>query len=277
LYKPQLTRLSARLAATQGNRRFAQNALKKTLTNFITPSDAPHIHYTAHLAHITSLSGITDSEESGSYSPSSASLRALGAIRDLHTLATRNSHSNVALFALVLELRDLVHNGMWNRVGESLLNAEKELNLTPEFDTTKPPSIVGITNLQKVLITHVLIIGVLYYTYTGDNANSQLRIKKLHDMLDGGALDAFGPSGIVDIPLPDSPPLSVQVTHPRVMFTLGFLVSSVSKRDPVGRKPKRKLFAQEGVLIVERELQKELPCMFLDFLRRIVLIYICAL
>lgn len=234
--------------------------LKKTLTHFITPSDPPHVHYAAHLAYITSLSGVTDSEESGPYSPSNASLRALGAIRDLHTLATRNSHTEVALFALVLELRDLVHNGVWNRVGESLLNVEKELKLTAEFDSAKPPTIIGATNLEKVLIVHVLIIGVLYYTYTGDYANSQPRIKKLHDMLDGEALDAFGPSGIIDIHLPNSPPLTVQVSHPRVIFTLGFLVSSVSKRDPVGRKPKRKLFAQEGVLIIDKELKKEFQC-----------------
>jgi hypothetical protein len=261
------------LATEQGNRRLAQNALKKALTNFITSSDPPYVHYTAHLAYIASLSGTTDSEEAGPYSPSNASLRALGAIRDLHTLATRNSHPGVALFALVLELRDLVHNGVWNRVRESLLNTEKELHLTAEIDSTtlsidsnKPLLIFGSTNLEKVLITHVLIIGVLYYTYTGDNANSQARIKKLHDMLDGGALDAFGPSGIIDIPLPDSPPLSVQVTHPRVIFTLGFLVSSVSKRDPVGRKPKRRLFAQEGMLIVEKELKKELKCKLFDFM-----------
>ncbi|KIM38243.1 hypothetical protein M413DRAFT_447988 [Hebeloma cylindrosporum] len=245
IYKPQLTRLSARLATEQRNHKLAQNLLKKTLTNFITPSDPPHVHYAAHLAYITSL----DAGESG---PTNISLRALGAIRDLHALATRNSHSDVALFALVLELRDLVANGVWNRVGESLLNVERELKLAAEFDTAKT-----LTNLEKVLIVHVLIIGVLYYTYTGDYANCQPRIKKLHDMLDGAALDAFGPSGIIDIHLPNSPPLTVQVTHPRVIFTLGFLVSSVSKRDPVGRKPKRKLFAQEGVLIVDKELKKE--------------------
>ena len=259
VYKPQLTRLSARLATEQKNHKLSQNVLKKTLINFITPS-APHVHYAAHLAYITSLSGVTDSEESGPYSPSNASLRALGAIRDFHALAMRNSHTDVALFALVLELRDLVHNGVWNRVGESLLNVERELKLSAEFDKAKPPTIVETTNLEKVLIVHVLVIGVLYYTHTGDYANSQPRIKKLHDMLDGGALDAFGPSGVIEIQLPDSPPLTVQVTHPRVIFTLGFLVSSVSKRDPVGRKPKRRLFAQEGVLIVDKELKKEFQC-----------------
>ena len=89
IYKAQLTRLSARLATEQKNHKLAQNVLKKTVTNFIIPSDPPHVHYAAHLAYITSLFGATDAEESGPYSPSNASLRALGAIRDLHALATR--------------------------------------------------------------------------------------------------------------------------------------------------------------------------------------------
>ena len=37
---------------------------------------------------------------------------------------------------------------------------------------------------------------------------------------------------------------------------MGFLVSSVAKRDPVGRKPKRKVFAAEGLLVLEREANK---------------------
>lgn len=31
------------------------------------------------------------------------------------------------------------------------------------------------------------------------------------------------------------------------MFELAFLVSSISKRDLVGRKPRRKIFAEEGL------------------------------
>ena len=41
------------------------------------------------------------------------------------------------------------------------------------------------------------------------------------------------------------------------MFGLGFLVSSIAKRDPVGKKPKRKLFANEGLLVLEKEVRKE--------------------
>lgn len=48
---------------------------------------------------------------------------------------------------------------------------------------------------------------------------------------------------------PTGPPLIVQTTHPRVLFELAFLVSSISKRDLVGRRPRRKIFAEEGLKI----------------------------
>ncbi|KAH9486026.1 hypothetical protein JR316_0000090 [Psilocybe cubensis] len=230
IYKPQLTRLSAQLAIHQNNSRLAQNILKKILVSFILPTDPPHAQYSAHLAYIDSLS---DS-------------KSIGAIRELHTLASHNNHTDVSLFATVLELHHLLKNGMWNNVRQSLGSIEKTFTEIPR------------TNIQKALMMHVLIMGVLYHTYVGEYENSQSRIKKLHEMLDGGALEALGSSGIVEIELANSHPLRVQVTHPRVLYTLGFLVSSISKRDPVGRKPKRRLYAEEGVLTVERELKKEL-------------------
>lgn len=57
---------------------------------------------------------------------------------------------------------------------------------------------------------------------------------------------------------PDGPPLVVQVTHPRLVYQLGFLVSCVAKRDAVGRKPKRKVFANEGLAAWEREKEQEI-------------------
>ncbi|KAJ3857269.1 hypothetical protein EV368DRAFT_77885 [Lentinula lateritia] len=65
--------------------------------------------------------------------------------------------------------------------------------------------------------------------------------------------------GIVRIVLSEpSSPLYVQTTHPRILYILAFLVSCVAKKDPVGRRPKRKIFAVEGLSTWERELKKEL-------------------
>ncbi|KAF8912002.1 hypothetical protein CPB84DRAFT_1812174 [Gymnopilus junonius] len=262
VFKSQISQLSARLAMHQGNHKLAQNALKKVLNGSTTLSDPLHIKYSAHLAYINSLSKVPGSDDLSPYSDSS--LRSLSAIREFHELALRNNHYEVALFSMVLELLDLVRHGIWNRVKESLINAERACHLAPELvEVPKAPSpaapsvVLGKTNIEKVLIVHILLIGAVYYTYVGEANKCQLRIKRLHDMLDGGALDAFASSGLVEIDLPDLAPLVVQVTHPRIIFALGFLVSSASKRDPVGRKPKRKLFASEGILVVDRELRKD--------------------
>jgi hypothetical protein len=42
-------------------------------------------------------------------------------------------------------------------------------------------------------------------------------------------------------------------THPRILYVFAFLLSAVAKRDAVGRKPKKGLFAKEGLSILERE------------------------
>ncbi|KAF8816161.1 hypothetical protein BYT27DRAFT_7128066 [Phlegmacium glaucopus] len=263
IYKPQITRLSARLSSYQHNPRFAQTTLKRILTSFLVPSDPPHIVYSSHLAYITSLSSSSSPTDD---LPQSSNYRAFGAIRDLHELATKNGHGDtVGVLALVLELRDLVLNGLWHDVGILLQKVEGALTLKFVSDsepTSSETTVVSprvVCNLEKVFVIHVLIIGIIFHTYVGDQTHTRMRLRTLHDMLDGGALDAFGPSGIVEIPFenPPSPSLFIQVTHPRIIFAMGFLVSSVAKRDPVGRKPKRKMFAAEGLAVLQREAKKE--------------------
>ena len=58
----------------------------------------------------------------------------------------------------------------------------------------------------------------------------------------------------------------IQVTHPRVFFLLAFLVSAVSRRDAAGRRPKRKVFATEGLQSWEKELHSELQCKMISSL-----------
>ncbi|KAF8167157.1 hypothetical protein B0H34DRAFT_791923 [Crassisporium funariophilum] len=304
LYRPQLTRLSARLSSHQHNPKLAQSILKRLLTHFLLPSDPPHVVYASHLAYITSLSSSSSSHPINATGPPSpqrqqtftSNFKARGAIRDLHELATRNGHRSIELLALVLELKDLMHNGVWNDVGPSLSGVEDALGLGLEFrvdavrvaaaasgadvnveatGTVTDRSVVsgqgnaakvdGMSSLEKVLVVHVLLIGVIYYTYIGDNTNAQTRMKKLHDLLDTDVLQAFGPHGIIDVPFPPSsssspsPALQIQATHPRLILALGFLISAIAKRDPVGRKPKRRIFAAEGVVVVDKELRKDVP------------------
>jgi len=60
--------------------------------------------------------------------------------------------------------------------------------------------------------------------------------------------------------LPTGPPLALQTTHPRVLFFLGFLTTCIAKRDAMGRKPRRKLFATEGLAMFEKEAAPGLSC-----------------
>jgi len=55
------------------------------------------------------------------------------------------------------------------------------------------------TNLEKVLLIHIIIIGTNFHAYIGNHTDTQTRMKNLHDMLDGSLLDALGPSGIVEV------------------------------------------------------------------------------
>ena len=213
---------------------------------------------------------------------SHTSLKVFNAIGGLQEVALRNNHLDIVSLTMVLELRELLQGGIWTRLFEVLRKTEDDLNIssTLECENSSSPPTAGspatvkniatcleLTNFQTVLMVYTLVIGILFFTYVGDSANAQSRMKKLHEMLDGGALSAFGESGIVKVDFPDSPlsPFEVQVIHPRVLFSLGFLVSSVAKRDAVGRKPKRKMFAHEGVLTVEKELRKEASCMSCNF------------
>ena len=107
------------------------------------------------------------------------------------------------MLALVLELRDLVHNGFWNDVGTHLQKVEGALAFKFVSESVGPETTVMtprvMSNLEKVLVIHVLIIGIIFHTYVGNHTDTQSRMKNLHDMLDGGALNAFGPSGIVEV------------------------------------------------------------------------------
>ncbi|KAK7051469.1 hypothetical protein VNI00_004443 [Paramarasmius palmivorus] len=113
---------------------------------------------------------------------------------------------------------------------------------------------------------HTLIIGVILYTHVGRAVDSTNRLSHLHALLDGGALkfssSGDGPaSGLVDVSFPgQNVPLQIQTTHPRVLYVLAYLVSAVAKKDPVGRKPKKKIFSMEGLVAWEKEVKKELMC-----------------
>ncbi|CAE6471106.1 unnamed protein product [Rhizoctonia solani] len=136
------------------------------------------------------------------------------------------------------------------------------------------------------LRAHVLFLGVALYTHLGDAQGAAQRLGKLHGILDTGLLDfpdeacfcgrgagivsnqskdmptvdilgtdsldrqldcPCASSFLLPIPLTSNDSLLIKSTHPRVIFELAFLVSSIARRDVVGRKPRRLIFATEGL------------------------------
>ncbi|KAL4068831.1 hypothetical protein V8B97DRAFT_1872534 [Scleroderma yunnanense] len=111
--------------------------------------------------------------------------------------------------------------------------------------SAKPPDTDPLGLALKV---HTLMLGILYHTHSGRAQAAGPRLASLHSMMDSGALvGGVNSDGIVEIPIPPYPPITLRITHPRVMFLLTFLISAVAKRDPVGRRPKKKVFAESGV------------------------------
>lgn len=130
---------------------------------------------------------------------------------------------------------------------------------------------------EASMALHVLVIGIVFHTYVGSAGDVSPRLTHMYALLDEGVYKQGEGCGVVEvrlllpsfsfslfivlqIPFPGSPPLYIEATHPRILYVLGYLVSSVAKRDPVGRKPKRKLFAMEGLVTWEKEIRRELKC-----------------
>ncbi|KAF9219378.1 hypothetical protein BS17DRAFT_740799 [Gyrodon lividus] len=110
------------------------------------------------------------------------------------------------------------------------------------------PSPKSTDSLTLSLTAHILILGIIYHTHAGRARSADPRLAALHTLMDGGTLvGGTNSDGLVEIPLPGHDSIHLQTTHPRVMFLLTFLVSAIAKRDPVGRRPKKRVFADYGV------------------------------
>ncbi|KAG7446636.1 uncharacterized protein BT62DRAFT_987040 [Guyanagaster necrorhizus] len=288
LYRPHVTCLTARLLHWQHKSKFSLTLLRRLLNSFL-PSDPPHTIYAVHL---TLISHLTTSNSSSSISRPKETQAPLSAIQALADLADKNRHSGVKLYALVLRLRTLVSSNLWESVDNALRSAEEALGIdcpsgegstvaekqvlnsisnTPRSQegpiagspkqpsTPTPPMPKFVDKLAEIMAIHTLMIGVVFHTFVGNFARASMRLTLLHMLMDSGVLITSG-SGVVEItfPNPPSPPLLIQTTHPRVLLILAYLISAISRKDPVGRKPKRKTFAVEGLAVWEKEMRKEL-------------------
>ncbi|KAJ8495087.1 hypothetical protein ONZ51_g1909 [Trametes cubensis] len=214
---------------------------------------------------------------------------ALAVVQELEDRAVAQKHNQVAILARVLRTRILVAASMWSDVHDALQRAEAALGLSYEAASTPKPRkpsasqgkgqsqtqqqqqsapeqtfIMFEDAFEAAMAVHLLMLSIVYHTHGGEAAEVSPRLSHLHALLDSEVLDKF-PNGHVEIVLPTGPSLVVQVTHPRILFLLAFLVSSASKRDAVGRRPKRKVFATEGLTVWDTEAVREISfCTWAD-------------
>lgn len=255
LYYPRLILLSARISTSP---KYAQNTLRRFLDS-ATPALPIHFVYTAHLDLITSLSS-TDTSKT------------LSAIQALQELAEQKGHEGMLDLTTLLRVQTLVNAGWWSHIQNALPPFESiaytqptEGNLSERLNHRMNP----------IIQAHVLILMVIYHTYINSSDDVVAVLRELHLLLDSGKVVSTGPSKAVP-PAPLGTPYQrsiaeaaevgiiqvfpgvfIQSTHPRVLFLLVFLITSVAKRDPVGRKPKKRVFAVEGLKVLKREREKE--------------------
>ncbi|KAI9457358.1 hypothetical protein HD554DRAFT_2301887 [Boletus coccyginus] len=120
---------------------------------------------------------------------------------------------------------------------------------SPAKEASSVPGPKATDTLTLALTAHLLILGVIFHTHGGRARAADVRLAALHALMDGGALVGGAKSdGLVEISLPGHDPIVLQTTHPHILFLLTFLVSAVAKRDPVSRRPKKRVFAECGVV-----------------------------
>ncbi|KIY43932.1 hypothetical protein FISHEDRAFT_51821 [Fistulina hepatica ATCC 64428] len=273
LYYPHASILSVRLAVLQGNMKFARNAFRKLLFSkaLSYPHYPHHIVYSMHLEYIDSLtihpapgavapnpgrSRLTPGKHKAQASNIPDVRNTLNALQKLADLASSYGHSDIILLCDFIKLRLYARNGMWN---ENVAIDAKQfpVQTTPTQDTKPVVPTFG-NHFHAVYALHVLVLSITYHTYSsGAKDIVGERLERLHAILDSGVFDESDAypdrhphwrAGTVQ-------PLVVTLTHPKTILTLAYLVSSIAKHDPVGRNPKKKIFAEEGVRAVEREIR----------------------
>ncbi|KAF9235318.1 hypothetical protein BU15DRAFT_78151 [Melanogaster broomeanus] len=247
LLRHHLSLLNAHFSFQSNNAKFSRALLQRLIASFM-PSDPPSIVYEAHLALITQLTS---------------------APRQPTTTSTPGNRKPG-----VPRISVLVMAGMWDPVGDALGATERALCLalndgedlkhpkgqesheakqpTPEANSVKDASPTqgpkATEALTLSLTAHVFILGTIYHMHAGYARSVEPHLATLHTLVDSGTLvGGTNADGLVEIPLPGHGSVHLRTTHPRILFLLTFLLSTVAKRDPVGRRPKKWVFAECGV------------------------------
>ncbi|KAG8887749.1 hypothetical protein FRB98_009071 [Tulasnella sp. 332] len=270
-HKPYFTLMRAHLLMWQHQFKTCRALLKREIGNF-TSSDSPATVYTCYFTYLSALlaSSLTQPADTSN---------ALQALTKLQNIATSREDNDIAALCLATRLQILMRAGFWDLVGEACEAAEAAAGLkfyadaaanssstlgTPEhLVNAQPSSSTTLDNpttskpLQISTKLQVLILSVIYYTYMSQPKVASPRLTFLHQLLDSDALGTF-PDGCIDVTLSSGPTMLIRVTHPRVLYETAFLISGLSKRDVAGRKPRCRVFIQEGLGVAD-EVDKMVP------------------
>nr|GAT51110.1 predicted protein [Mycena chlorophos] len=288
LYPHYINRLSARATPTRAKQLLKPMPVGGPEEN--TPAYYyAHLAWTDHLLHALLYPTAAPKPSAKFSTPMSTPVKApadksfgreLSGLRAAMGPLFGAEHPNVVLLARIIELRALVALGRWSDVPAALERAENDLGIT-FLAPTHPPPLYTTSTFHAVVTIHVLVLGVVWYTYSAaaapesesspSNINESpvgRRLTLLYTVLDAGIYngkrreaeeEVLEAEGVLAVPLDHKhPPLFVRTTHPRVLYALGYLISAIARRDLVGRKPKRKTFILEGLGVVDREAVREL-------------------
>ncbi|KAF8330761.1 uncharacterized protein EI90DRAFT_3154810 [Cantharellus anzutake] len=279
-YYFHLTLLHSHLTHRQGNVKLSRSIISRLKTH-LTESDLPHIHYQIllceHANYITPppSGSPSDSVPSSPPAPSFSDIRsALDVTQELAQRGRFFGHPDIVKLSVVMRLRTLVRGDMWrSRPGHApdmsvegcIAAAEAELGLN--FEEESPGTVrnsaqssgsasVGPTTAPFSLVeatfqVQLLYLSILFYTQIGRSSDTSTRLKRFHPLVDALNDDAFSGSdgtATLKIHLERDYPLIIRITHPRVFYEVAFSVSSISRRDSIGANPKRKRYAEEGLI-----------------------------
>ncbi|KAF9518167.1 hypothetical protein BS47DRAFT_1338740 [Hydnum rufescens UP504] len=276
-YHTHLMLLHSHLVLWQHNLKFSRSLMKRVWGS-LSASDLPQTQYTALLSQhasylssvpVTSVMNNANKSSTLASRPSPVDINtALQIAETLRSLGSRHRHPDIVRLAILIKLRTLVRAQKWHgtmnpadqSIQGSLPEAESALGLVFDVpDGSAPfssdPTERGVNTLLERMQMHVLVISVLYYTFIGDSKAASPRLSRLHQLLDVLALTK-GADAFLTIPLTPGPPLIIEMSHPRVLFELGYIISSVSKRDTVGRDPRRKKFLAAGLLEINNRTEE---------------------
>ncbi|KAG8935972.1 hypothetical protein FRC00_010048 [Tulasnella sp. 408] len=268
-FRSRFSILRAHLLLLQNQVKACRAMLKREI-NTLNAADSSSTVYTCYFTYINALLSSTPTQ-SPDYSG------ALSTLQKVQSIAHSRGDKQITTLALATRLQVLMRAELWELVGETCESVEEALGFTFEEqdgqrdtqqtdggtnqsvsvimptesqESTSSSSATDPTPLFLCMKIHVLMLSILYHTRISNSKLASARLGALHDVLDSDALENF-PSGVLQVTLTAGPPFHLNVTHPRILYELAFLVSGVCKRDVVGRKPKRKIFVKEGLGVCE--------------------------